>query len=407
VAAVVAAVLVGGGFVYLHHPGTVTENWYAAGKSAELASEQADDGLLTGPVSVLTKECTANLNAATPSQRPAATDNAGVQQWLQGCAAGYHQDHPGQVIQDGVMYGDGTQTCTGSCASPAGPVGSNGAVTVTGAFGTAPTVGIPAQSPASSLYVKTLIRGTGATLTTSEGLIGNYVSYDWSGKTHKLLGSSYQQRTSSLFVGKLLPGLEKALIGQPAGSRVLAVIPPADAFGRSGDARAGIGGTDTLVFVVDMISTFSTDGVPGAQTSEGGGSLPTVTPPAAGATSGPAITIPAASAPPGNLEVSTLIHGTGPVVQAGQDIAVQYTGVIWRTGKVFQSSWASNAPLSTEIGEGQVIKGWDTGLVGQTVGSRVLLVIPPADAYGSAGEAQVGIKGGDTLVFVVDILAAT
>ena len=80
--------------------------------------------------------------------------------------------------------------------------------------------------------------------------------------------------------------------------------------------------------------------------------------------------------------------------------------MIWRTGKVFDSSWSRNEPLTTVIGEGQVIKGWDTGLVGQTVGSRVLLVIPPADGYGTAGASTAGIKGTDTLVFVVDILAA-
>jgi peptidylprolyl isomerase len=93
-------------------------------------------------------------------------------------------------------------------------------------------------------------------------------------------------------------------------------------------------------------------------------------------------------------------------VKKGDDIAVQYTGVIWRTGQVFQSSWAQDLPFTTPIGEGQVIAGWDAGLVGQTVGSRVLLVIPGADAYGSAGSSTVGIKGGDTLAFVVDILAA-
>jgi peptidylprolyl isomerase len=80
--------------------------------------------------------------------------------------------------------------------------------------------------------------------------------------------------------------------------------------------------------------------------------------------------------------------------------------VIWRTGKVFDSSWARNTPLTTVIGAGQVIPGWDKGLVGQTVGSRVMLTIPPADGYGSAGQSQAGIKGTDTLVFVVDILAA-
>ena len=66
---------------------------------------------------------------------------------------------------------------------------------------------------------------------------------------------------------------------------------------------------------------------------------------------------------------------------------MQYTGVIWRTKKVFDSSWSRKQPYTTEIGVGQVIKGWDTGLVGQTVGSRVLLVIPPADGYGSAGSS--------------------
>jgi peptidylprolyl isomerase len=131
-----------------------------------------------------------------------------------------------------------------------------------------------------------------------------------------------------------------------------------------------------------------------------------VSPPAAGSPSGPTITIPSGVTPPSTLQVRTLIKGTGPVVQSGQDIAVQYTGVIWRTGEVFDSSWSSKTPLTTVIGSGQVIKGWDTGLVGQTVGSRVMLVIPPADAYGSAGSSQVGINGTDTLVFAVDILAA-
>ena len=85
---------------------------------------------------------------------------------------------------------------------------------------------------------------------------------------------------------------------------------------------------------------------------------------------------------------------------------VQYTGVNWRTKKVFDSSWSRREPFATVIGEGQVIQGWDDGLVGQTVGSRVLLVIPPADGYGKTGSSSVGIKGTDTIVFAVDILGA-
>lgn len=277
-------------------------------------------------------------------------------------------------------------------------------VTATGAFGKAPTVTIPAATGIGTLYTKTVIAGTGAPLTTAQSLLGNFVMYDWSGKTHKLIGSTYAGGTPTLFAGALLPGLSKALIGQKIGSRVLAVLPPADAFGTSGNAEIGVGATDTVVFVVDMLKAFSnTAGVSGKQTSDGGGALPTVTAGAAG--KGPTITIPKTAAPK-TLMVKDLITGTGPKVTKGQFLVVQYTGMIWRTGKVFDSSWSRGEPFGTPIGEGQVIAGWDKGLVGQRVGSRVLLVIPPADGYGSTGQATAGIKGTDTLVFVIDIVSA-
>ena len=277
-------------------------------------------------------------------------------------------------------------------------------VTATGTFGKAPTVTIPDATASSSIYTKTVIQGTGAKLTTSQSLLGDFVMYDWSGKTHKLIGSTYSEGTPTLFTGTLLPGLATALEGQKVGSRVLAVIPPKDAFGAAGNSSIGVGANDTVVFVIDMLKSFNnTAGVSGTQTSDGGGALPTVTAGAAG--KGPTITIPNTAAPK-TLQVKTLIKGTGAVVKKGQYIVVQYTGVNWRTKKVFDSSWSRSEPFATAIGEGQVIKGWDDGLVGQTVGSRVLLVIPPADGYGSAGSSSAGIKGTDTLVFAVDIIAA-
>ena len=303
-----------------------------------------------------------------------------------------------------AVAGCGSSSSSSSAAAAASDTYKS--VTVTGTFNKAPTVTIPKETGSGPLLTKTVIAGTGAKLTSSDGMIGNYVAYDWSGKTSKQLGSSYSQGTPSLFVGSLLPGLETALVGQKLGSRVLAVIPPKDAFGSTGNSTEGIGANDTLVFVIDMISTFGTSSVPGTQATNGGGSLPTVTAPAANSTAGPTIKIPAKTTAPKALQVKTLIKGKGAVVKKGQDLAVQYTGVIWRTGAVFDSSWARSTPLTTVIGEGQVIKGWDTGLVGQTVGSRVLLVIPPADGYGSSGASQAGIKGTDTLVFVVDVLAA-
>ncbi len=277
-------------------------------------------------------------------------------------------------------------------------------VTVTGAFGKAPKVKIPAVPGSGPMYIKTVIKGTGTKLTKAQSLIGDFAVYDWRGKTHKLIGSTYSTGLPTLFTGPLLPGLEKALIGQKLGSRVLAVLPPADAFGPNGDPAIGVGPTDTVVFVVDMVTSVgNTAGPSGKWLSNGGGALPKVTAGTAG--KGPKITIPKTAAPE-TLRVRTLIKGRGPKVTKGEYIVVQYAGVIWRTKKTFDSTWSRRQPFGARIGVGQVIKGWDKGLLGQTVGSRVLLVIPPADGYGPVGNPSAGIKGTDTIVFVVDILAA-
>ncbi len=143
--------------------------------------------------------------------------------------------------------------CSGSSASLAASPG----VTVTGAFGQNPTIKIPATKATSSLTVKTVIHGSGPTLTKTQAFVGNYAIYIWSGTSHRLAQSSFTAHNPTLFAGQLLPGLEKALVGQKIGSRVLAVIPPKDAFGKSGNPQAGIKGTDTLVFVVDLIKSFA------------------------------------------------------------------------------------------------------------------------------------------------------
>ena len=85
---------------------------------------------------------------------------------------------------------------------------------------------------------------------------------------------------------------------------------------------------------------------------------------------------------------------------------MQYVGDIWATGKEFDSSWSRALPSAFPVGVGQLIYAWDTGLVGVKVGSRVMIVAPPGDAYGSAGQPSAGISGTDTLVFIVDVLGA-
>jgi peptidylprolyl isomerase len=122
----------------------------------------------------------------------------------------------------------------------------------------------------------------------------------------------------------------------------------------------------------------------------------------------PTIRFPS-STPPTGLITRVLESGHGPTVQKGDLIAVAYTGQIWR-GKVFDSTYLAKfgheTPFATRIGMGQVVKGWDDGLPGTRVGSRVLLVIPPRWGYGSAGAPSAGITGSDTIVFVVDVLGA-
>lgn len=304
-----------------------------------------------------------------------------------------------------AVAGCGSSSSSGSAAASSDSYKS---VSVTGTFNKTPKVTIPKETGTGPLYTKTLIQGTGSSYNSNLAVIANYVAYDWTGKTSKLLGSSYTVGTPSIFTGNLLTGLNKALDGQKTGSRVLAVIPPKDGFGTTGNSSAGVGKNDTLVFVIDMISTFNPN-LAAKQASNGGGALPTVTP-TTKTTTGPTITIPKKATAPKILQVKTLINGTGATVKSGQTLAVQYTGVNWRTGKIFDSSYLHGgaqpeqlvAATATTPG---VIKGWVTGLAGQKVGSRVLLVIPPADAYGSAGASQAGIKGTDDLVFVVDILA--
>lgn len=103
------------------------------------------------------------------------------------------------------------------------------------------------------------------------------------------------------------------------------------------------------------------------------------------------------------LKITTLIEGKGPKLVAGQTIMANYVGVTYKDGKEFDSSWKTGQPAQFPVGVGQLIAGWDKGLVGVPVGSRVQLDIPADLAYGE--KAEGGRPSGD-LRFVVDVLAA-
>ena len=115
----------------------------------------------------------------------------------------------------------------------------------------------------------------------------------------------------------------------------------------------------------------------------------------------PEVSIPAEDAPT-ELVIEDLIVGTGDEAKAGRNVDVHYVGVAWSTGKQFDASWDRNETFEFRLGAGQVIQGWDQGVAGMKVGGRRRLTIPSDLGYGPYGAGGV-IKGGETLVFVVDL----
>jgi len=135
---------------------------------------------------------------------------------------------------------------------------------------------------------------------------------------------------------------------------------------------------------------------------------PTITTPKTGPLSTePKVTVPTTAAPT-TLVKKDLITGTGAVASDGDTVTVNYVGVLYKTGKTFDSSWGRGQTFPFTIGAtgaGSVITGWNQGVLGMRVGGRRELIIPPALAYGSTGQGS--IPANSTLIFIVDLLAIT
>jgi peptidylprolyl isomerase len=120
----------------------------------------------------------------------------------------------------------------------------------------------------------------------------------------------------------------------------------------------------------------------------------------------PHVYVPAGEAPPAELVIEDIEEGAGEEAKKGHTVEVHYAGNAWSTRQQFDASWDRGDTFSFRLGAGQVIGGWDQGVVGMKVGGRRRLVIPPQLGYGSRGAGGV-IKPNETLVFVVDLLGVS
>jgi peptidylprolyl isomerase len=279
-------------------------------------------------------------------------------------------------------------------------------IKITGPLNAKPVVTFPAGKPALTSTSMKIAEGAGVAAKDGDVLIANVTVYLWDGKENKSSGSAYDTGKSEFVtVSPELPkALHDALVGAKPGGRVVAVIGK-DSLTDEQVTQAKQQGTDftasSQVLVVDVVSvppraaqgTPSDPGIAGVKLENPGGDK------------APTLTTKTSAKPPKDLVVKTVIEGPGPEVKADQTVLAHYTGKIWGTGKQFDSSWERGAPTPFALSD--VVKGWSQGLTGVKLGSRVLITIPPDLGYGKEGNPQGGIKGTDTLVFVVDVLGAT
>ena len=274
-------------------------------------------------------------------------------------------------------------------------------VKVTGAFDTTPNVSIDAPLKVSSTQRTVVIQGTGDKA--APGSIVNVSFTLYNGTTGKTVTSTGYGagRSSAITVdaSKVITGLVKTLNCAQAGTRVVGVVPASEAFGKAGNEQLGVAGNKVMVFDADVVSLVPTKAEGTAVTPPAG--LPTVADAADGK---PKLTVPDGYKPPATTQIATLIKGKGAVVGPTDQIVIQYQGTNLATGKIFDQTWGKGPYSGAANG---FIPGFTNAIVGQTVGSQVLVVIAPADGYGpQGGNSGAGIGKDDTIVFVIDILAA-
>jgi len=281
-------------------------------------------------------------------------------------------------------------------------------VKVSGEFGTEPMVEIDEPLDVKETQSQVITAGDGDEV--QEGKQALLHLYLANGTTGEKAAATYDQGLPvgmTMTEGQLFPALLDSVVGQPVGSRIAVASIPKDAYGDAGSKELKLGPKDNVVFVVDVMSVEPTDVLPGPDGDEPTDvptDIPTIEEKDGNVTN---LSFENAPAKPSNkLQVITLIEGDGPPARAASLVTFDYFGQIYGSEKIFDQSF-DKKPVTFPLGTGGLIKGWDEGLVGVNQGSRVMVIAPPDFGYGPKGNPQAGIKGTDSLAFVVDILGVS
>ncbi|WP_296664581.1 FKBP-type peptidyl-prolyl cis-trans isomerase [Demequina sp.] len=254
-----------------------------------------------------------------------------------------------------------------------------------------PTLTFESPFTVTGIATRVIADGDGATIEDGQNVSLQYVVYN--GTDASVIFSTWETDTPevvNLTSGQVVQDLYDALVGNKVGTDLLYVYPDTS----TEDGSAVI----MAVTVVDAVTPLGRAEGTAVDPIDG---LPSITLDDSGK---PAIDFSTAGDVPTDLVVQPLIEGDGAAIAVDDQVTVHYTGWLW-DGEQFDSSWDRGVPANFPLSTGSLIDGWVQGLDGQTVGSQVMLVVPPELAYGDVD--QDTIPANSTLVFVIDILSAS
>ena len=266
-----------------------------------------------------------------------------------------------------------------------------------------PTVSFPTPLRATGTQSAIVKAGTGPTFTGNQLIDFEYQGYN--GRTGKLFQTSGWNGTDAASEVLAKPGAAggadfcHALTGAREGSVVAVAMSAKDAHNSKAITQIDVRKNDSLVFLFKIVRVFLPRANGKAQPAQTG--FPQVVTDATGV---PGLVLQDWSKPAFSKFASeTLIQGYGPTVKKNDWVTVHYAGFVWSSAKTkFDSSWDKNTPAQFQLKDGQLIPGFIKALVGQRVGSQVVAVLPPSEAYGQ--QASGSIPANSTLIFVIDIL---